>query len=354
MAGSISLSLSQQLDELGRPLSGGQLYFIQAGTTATPQNAFQDSGLTIPHPNPLTLDSAGRVPQLYFADGSIKIRLLDASGVTQIEADNILVVGPSSGGGGGGTVDPTTVLQTGQVALWYATGVRSGFVRANGKSIGSASSGATERANADTLALFSFLYNEDGNLVVSGGRGASAAVDFAADKTIALPDFRHRVPAGLGDMGNGNVGLLGSVYFGGSPTTTLGVMGGSQITSLVASNLPPYTPSGTLSLATSVATSVTTTVSGTFAGSASIPVSNLASIGGITDVNRLSLKNNANSDAGSYGLATVSGSITASGSSSATSSATPTGTFAGTPQGGISNPFRTIQPTILITWYLKL
>ena len=88
MAGSISLSLSQQFDELGKPLSGGQLFFIQAGTTSSPQNAFQDAALTLPYPNPLTLDSAGRVPQLFFADGQIKIRLTDKRGVQQLVADN--------------------------------------------------------------------------------------------------------------------------------------------------------------------------------------------------------------------------------------------------------------------------
>lgn len=63
MAGSISLSLSQQFDELGAPLAGGELSFIkEAGTTSTPQNAFQDYDLAIPHPNPLKLDAAGRVP----------------------------------------------------------------------------------------------------------------------------------------------------------------------------------------------------------------------------------------------------------------------------------------------------
>ena len=57
MAGSISLSLSQQFNELGKPLAGGLLYFYAAGTT-TPQDAFKDSNLTLQHPNPITLDAA--------------------------------------------------------------------------------------------------------------------------------------------------------------------------------------------------------------------------------------------------------------------------------------------------------
>jgi hypothetical protein len=163
MAGTISLSMSQQFDSFGKPLNGGILYCIQAGTTQTPQSAYQDPALTIPWPDPITLDSAGRIPQLYFADGQIKIRLTNKAGVTQLFPDNLLVVGPSSGGGGGG-IDATTVLQTGDLKARYGTGNLSGFVRANGRTIGSATSGATERANSDAQALFEYLWSADTTL----------------------------------------------------------------------------------------------------------------------------------------------------------------------------------------------
>jgi microcystin-dependent protein len=238
MAGSISLSLSQQFDSLGKPLNGGQLFTYAAGTT-TPQSAYQDTGLTIPWPNPITLDAAGRVPAFYLADGSIKVRLTDSKGVVQINADNLLVIGPSSGGGGGGGVDATTILQTGQLVHWYGTGNQTGFVRCNGRSIGSSTSGATERANADTQALFTFLWNNDGSLAVSGGRGVSPAADWAANKNIALPDFRGRVLAGLDDMGNSAAGRLTATYFG-SLGTTLGVANGSESHTLTTAELASH------------------------------------------------------------------------------------------------------------------
>src|SRR5882762_6021031 len=157
-AGTISLSLTQQFGTDSKVLAGGKLYFVQAGTVATPQNAFQDSALTIPWPNPYTLDARGFVPQLFFADGNIKVRLTDKNGVQIFTADNLLVVGPSGGGGGGGTVDPTTILSTGDFKSNYGTGVLSGFVRCNARTIGSATSGATERANADTQPLFVYFW----------------------------------------------------------------------------------------------------------------------------------------------------------------------------------------------------
>ena len=90
MAGTIPLSMTQQLDEFGAPLAGGHLYLIQAGTVSTPQNAYQDSALTLAWPNPIILDAAGRLPQFFLADGSIKIRLTDVNGNEKLIADGLL------------------------------------------------------------------------------------------------------------------------------------------------------------------------------------------------------------------------------------------------------------------------
>ena len=236
MAGSISLSLSQQFNELGKPLAGGLLYTYAAGTT-TPQDAFKDSNLTLQHTNPIQLDSAGRVPAFYLADGNIKIRLTDAAGVTQIAADNLLVIGPSSGSGSGDTVDATTILTTGDIKSRYGTGAVNGFVRLNGRTIGSATSGASERANSDVQALFEFLWTNDASLSVSTGRGLSANADWVANKTITLPDGRGRVLAALDDMGSTAAGRLTASYFGASGTT-LGAVGGNEKITLVRSDLP--------------------------------------------------------------------------------------------------------------------
>jgi hypothetical protein len=231
MAGTIPLSMTQQLDEFGQPLSGGQLYIIQAGTISTPQNPYQDTGLTLTLPNPMTLDAAGRIPQFFLADGQIKVRLQDKNGVVKFTQDNILVIGPSAGGGGGGgTVDPTTVMQTGDFKFRYDTAIISGFVRLNGKTIGSASSGATELADPSAQSLFNHLWLKDTTLAVTpGGRGASATADWTANKQIALPDGRARLLMALADMGNTDVGLLaGSTFTKGNPTTLGSLLGAAS------------------------------------------------------------------------------------------------------------------------------
>jgi hypothetical protein len=242
MAGTINLALTQQLDEYGEPISGGQLYFIQAGTVSTPQNAYQDTGLTIPLPNPITLDAAGRVPQFFLADGQIKVRLQDKNGVIKFQQDNLLVIGPSAGGGGGGgSVDPTTVLQTGDVKIRYDTAIISGFVRLNGKTIGSASSGATELADPSAQPLFNHLWAKDSTLAVTpGGRGASAAADWAANKQITLPDGRARLLMALADMGNSDIGALASVTFAKGNATTLGSIIGAARAAFDVSKVPAH------------------------------------------------------------------------------------------------------------------
>lgn len=247
------ISMTQQLDELGKPLSGGKLFIIQAGTTSNPQNCYQDTSLTQAWPNPITLDAAGRIGQLFCADGLIKIRLTDKNGNQKLVQDNLLIVGPSSGGGGGGSVDPTTIAATGDLKASYGMSVLTGWVRANGRTIGSATSGATERANADCQALFVYLWGADANLAVSGGRGASGAADWAANKTIALPDWRGRTIAGLDDMGNSAAGVLTSASTGfgnqGGNPTVLGNGGGTQSVSLTLAQLPTgITASGSNSI----------------------------------------------------------------------------------------------------------
>lgn len=239
MAGTIPLSMTQQFDEFSKVLAGGLLYIIQAGTVNTPQQPYQDFGLSVLQPNPIPLDAAGRIPPFYLADGFIKFRLVNKFGVTQYERDNVLVIGPSSGSGGGGGVDPTTLIQTGMMQCYYGTGVLAGFVRANARTIGNALSGASERANADTQALWIFLYNADPNLTVSGGRSGNALNDFNANKQLTLPDYRGRVIAGLDDMGNAAAGRLTNNANGfGVAGTTLGAEGGAEGLSLSLAQIP--------------------------------------------------------------------------------------------------------------------
>jgi len=78
--------------------------------------------------------------------------------------------------------------RTGDGKLTLQTAAESGWVMADDGTIGNAGSGATSRANADTLALYSLLWTNVSQTyaTVSTGRGANPAADFAALKTITL------------------------------------------------------------------------------------------------------------------------------------------------------------------------
>lgn len=91
---------------------------------------------------------------------------------------------------------------TGDAIMTWKTTATSGWIIHNDGSIGNAASAATCRANADTSALFVLLYDQFNDTLapVSGGRGANAAADFAANKNLTLPPALGRaiVVAGAG------------------------------------------------------------------------------------------------------------------------------------------------------------
>lgn len=95
---------------------------------------------------------------------------------------------------------PNAGFITGDVKITIRTTADGGWVLMDDKTIGNGTSSATGRANADTSALFTLLWNNtvDADCAVSTGRGANAAADFAASKTIALPKSLGRALACYG------------------------------------------------------------------------------------------------------------------------------------------------------------
>lgn len=86
----------------------------------------------------------------------------------------------------------------GEWVLSCSTTAPTGTLVPNGGTIGSESSGATNRANADTSDLFTVLWNSTSNTDLpiqdstgaASTRGASAAADFAANKRMPLPNIQ--------------------------------------------------------------------------------------------------------------------------------------------------------------------
>ncbi|WP_340672574.1 phage tail protein [Bradyrhizobium ottawaense] len=132
--------------------------------------------------------------------------------------------------------------------------------------------------------------------------------------TFNLPDLRGRVAAGKDDMGGSAASRLSGSFF--TNPTTLGGTGGSESRQLATSNLPPYTPSGSIS-------------------NGAISISQNAN----------SANSSSTTGGGSFGIPSTGGAtITASQAAS---------TFTGTAQGGTSAAFGIIQPTLILSYIIR-
>lgn len=113
---------------------------------------------------------------------------------------------------------------TGDVKATLKTVADPGWVMMNDGTIGNTSSGATTRANADTVNLYTLIWTNVSNSYapVSGGRGANAAADFTANKTIALPLALGRAMASAGSGAGLTAYALGQTTGENTHTMTLG------------------------------------------------------------------------------------------------------------------------------------
>lgn len=211
---------------------------------------------------------------------------------------------------------PTGEVKTG----YFGPTPPPGFLFVDGKTIGNATSGATARANADTLPLYTILWTYTSLTVSGGGRGVSASADFNLYKTIALPDHRGKTMAALDNLGGTNAVLLSP---SGIASTTRAATGGTAIE------------------AAGVSGSASVSVSGGISGSAS---------GSLTGT----LPGSTNIGNGTGGTVTVSGpgeNVTVSGTLGVT------GSFSGSGSGSISGTTATVtnaQPTVMVDQVIAL
>lgn len=222
--------------------AGGALAYFYAGGTTTPISVYQEAAESTPHEHPVEADSNGRWPFVSIPfRASYDVKVVTAEGTQlyyHVSVPNADPVEASVD-----SVDPNALLATGDVVWSPKSGTRSGFVRLNGRTIGSASSGASERANDDCEDLFIYYWDNLANsqASVSGGRGATAEADWAANKTITLLNGQSGLLMGLDDMGNTAAGLLASATFTNGNATTPGSHVGSNTQGIVESNLPAHT-----------------------------------------------------------------------------------------------------------------
>jgi hypothetical protein len=286
-----------------RRIVGAKVFVYDAGTN-TPRTAYADGLAGTEHDWPFLTDANGCIPPFWVTGAAIKVQITTSTGTVIRTVDDI----PGETAAASVTPGTGTTISPGFMMAAHMTGTVSGWVRANGRTIGDAASGATERANADTSDLYTVLWN-DTLLSVSGGRGASAAADFAANKTIALPDYRGRAFVGLADMGNSTSTRLDGITFATGTKTTLGSTAGAATVTLVEANLASHTHTGTTSTASSHTHSATS--------SSETPVITVSSDGAHThtatqDVHSHTVSTGTNQAANGSGKDSVNGASTTS------------------------------------------
>lgn len=224
----------------------------------------------------------------------------------------------ANGTGSGVWTDATSIITntaftTGDIKATYKTTADSTWIMMNDGTIGDGSSGGTTRANADTSALFILLWTNVSNTyaAVSGGRGGSAAADFAAHKTIALPKALGRA-------------MFASGAGSGLTSRSLGQYAGAETYTILLANLPAYTPAGAITNGTITSTPL---------------VSGAPAVAGTSS-----------SGYSGGGSAAPSGTV---GNMNVTSTQAAS-TFAGTAQGGTSTAFSILNPYFSVNFMIKL
>lgn len=244
----LPLSLQALYDDAGNRVFEARLRVTTAGTNV-PENTYADAEFTTFLPFPIRLRGNGTWPAIYVRSGAYRLRVSDPDGVVYDQIDGLVIKDQAlDDEGGDGLVDNRLLFQTGDIKDRYATGTHPGWVRCNGRTIGSSVSSASERASDDCQALFVHLYTQDPNLAVSGGRGDSAQGDWEAGKTIALPDFRGRARIALDDLGNGAAGRLAGGLFGFGTPTMLGSYGGEASHAQSLAEMPAHNHNVTVTM----------------------------------------------------------------------------------------------------------
>ena len=135
-----------------------------------------------------------------------------------------------------------TVAEVGDLAYSILPS-KTGWLLCDGDTIGDVTSSA-DNESADYESLFTVIWDNtaDADCPVNGGRGASAAADWAALKYITLPDHRGRVPLGKDNMGGTSADVCTA-----AAADALASQAGAESHTITSAEMPSHThSSGTL------------------------------------------------------------------------------------------------------------
>lgn len=339
------------LDNNGKPLANGKVYFYVPSTT-TAKTTWTTAGESVAQPQPVPLGTTGRPASPIYGDGSYRQ-------VVQDQFNNVIwdyvTASTGSGGGGGGTTvgdgnivgtvlpwsglvaPPNYLFAYGQVIsraaypLFTSTvtistnlictlglNVLSGIADTSQIRIGAPVEASCMPPGTTVTAIAATSVTVSANASISTAIAATFFPYGNGDGSITLnvPDLRGQVLAGRNNMGGTASSVLTSTFFGSSPNA-LGAVGGAQSNTLIVGNLPPYTPTGAV-------TNGAISISG-------------GTNGAVNTTTAVSAGGHAFADVGPGIVATQGGS-----------------SFSGVAQGGASTPLSRIPPTFTINYIIKV
>jgi len=269
---SLAGSGTQFFDDSGVPLAGGLIYTYAAGGT-TPLVTYTSSSGLIAHPNPIVLDSAGRINEIWIAEGtSYKFILKSSTNVLIGSFDNLfpiasLPVSIANGGTGATTADGarinlglgTFLVPTGSVIMWPSNTIPTDWKLCNGVAISRVTYGTlfsllgTTFGAGDGSTTFNLPdyrnkmpYGADAVVVgATGGSADAIVVSHTHTATVTDPGHFHGAYTNDGVYGTGvatnlMVSTSGTTYNTTTKTTGITVANASTGASGTNANLPPY------------------------------------------------------------------------------------------------------------------